>query len=69
MKKFFTAIGVLAAALALSLSAASSAAAAPSGPIEVPKPFKSRIESTAAPAAAVEQCSSQACVKDWEYAS
>lgn len=52
MKKFFTAIGVLAAALALSLSAASSAAAQP---IEAPTPVKSRIEKTVVPAAAVEQ--------------
>jgi len=50
MKKFFTAIGVLAAAFALSLSAAFSAAAAPIAPVDAPTPVKSRIESTAAPA-------------------
>lgn len=60
MKKFFTAIGVIAAALALSFSVASSAAAAPRVPIEAPTPVKSRIESTAdiadtVPATAVEQ--------------
>lgn len=52
MKRIFTAIGVLAAAFALSLSAASSAAAQP---IEAPTPVKSRIENAGAPAAAVEQ--------------
>jgi hypothetical protein len=46
MKKFFTAIGVLAAAFALSLSTVSSAAA---HPIEAPTPVKSRIESTVEP--------------------
>jgi hypothetical protein len=50
MKKFFTAIGVLAAAFALSLSAASSAAAVPTAPVDVPTPVKSRIESTDVPA-------------------
>jgi hypothetical protein len=60
MKKFFTAIGVIAAALALSFSAASSAAAAPREPVDVPTPVKSRIESTTVsadtvPANAVEQ--------------
>lgn len=53
MKKFFTAIGVVAAAFALSLSAASSAVAAPTAPVDVPTPMKSRIESTADPAAGV----------------
>ena len=52
MKKLFTAIGVVAAAFALSLSVASSAAAQP---IEAPTPGKSRIESTDVPAAAAEQ--------------
>jgi hypothetical protein len=52
MKRIFTAIGVLAAALALSLSAASSAAARP---IEAPTPVKSRIESTSVPDTATEQ--------------
>ncbi|MDA1359165.1 hypothetical protein O1R50_06000 [Glycomyces luteolus] len=55
MKKFFTAIGVIAAAVALSFSAASSAAAAPTAPFDVPTPMKSRIESTTVPAAASEQ--------------
>lgn len=62
MKKFFTAIGVIAAAFALSLSAASPAAAVrPPVPVDVPTPMKSRIESAAAtvdgevPDAAVEQ--------------
>lgn len=55
MKKFFTAIGVIAAAFALSLSAMSSAAAAPRVPVDVPTPVKSRIESTAVPATAIEQ--------------
>jgi hypothetical protein len=55
MKRCFTAIGVLVAALALSLSAASSAAARPDYPIEAPTPGKSRIESTGAPDAAAEQ--------------
>lgn len=63
MKRFFTAIGVIAAALALSFSAASSAAAAPRVPVDVPTPVKSRIESTidtvpattVVPASAVEQ--------------
>jgi hypothetical protein len=55
MKKFFTAIGVIAAALALSFSAASSAAAAPPAPVDVPTPVKSRIESTTVPATAAEQ--------------
>lgn len=62
MKKFFTAIGVIAAALALSLSAMSSAAAAPRVPVDVPTPVKSRIENASdtdpvagAPASAVEQ--------------
>lgn len=61
MKKFFTAIGVMAAAFALSLSAASPATAVrPPGPIHAPTPVKSRIESTATvdgevPDAAVEQ--------------
>ncbi|RRR97448.1 hypothetical protein [Glycomyces terrestris] len=57
MKKLFTAIGVAAAAFALSLSAASPAAAVPA---QAPTPVKSRIESTTAadtvaPASAVEQ--------------
>jgi hypothetical protein len=63
MKRFFTAIGVITAALALSFSAASSAAAAPRVPVDVPTPVKSRIESTidtvpataVVPASAVEQ--------------
>jgi hypothetical protein len=63
MKRFFTAIGVIAAALALSFSAASSAAAVPRVPVDVPTPVKSRIESTTdtvpaitvVPASAVEQ--------------
>jgi hypothetical protein len=46
MKRFFTAIGVIAAALALSFSVASSAAAAPRVPVDVPTPMKSRIERT-----------------------
>jgi hypothetical protein len=46
MKRIFTAIGVIAAALALSFSVASSAAAAPRVPVDVPTPVKSRIEST-----------------------
>jgi hypothetical protein len=55
MKRFFTAIGVIAAALALSFSVASSAAAAPRLPVDVPTPVKSRIESTTdtVPASAV----------------
>ncbi|WP_205326548.1 hypothetical protein [Glycomyces sp. YM15] len=55
MKRFFTAIGVIAAALALSFTAASSAAAAPPAPVDVPTPVKSRIESTTVPASALEQ--------------
>jgi hypothetical protein len=56
MKKFFTAIGVIAAALALSFSAMSSATAAPRVPVDMPTPVKSRIESTAeVPATAAEQ--------------
>jgi len=55
MKKFFTAIGVIAAAFALSFSAASSATAAPPAPVDVPTPMKSRIESTTVPDAAVEK--------------
>ncbi|MCC3765706.1 hypothetical protein K3N28_21840 [Glycomyces sp. TRM65418] len=52
MQRYFTAIGVLAAAFALALSAASSAAAQP---IAAPTPVKSRIESTAPPTVASEQ--------------
>ncbi|MQM25393.1 hypothetical protein [Glycomyces albidus] len=58
LKKLFTAIGIAAAGLALSLSAASPAAAVPT---EVPTPVKSRIEHGTAqdqdtvPASAVEQ--------------
>ena len=55
MKRFFTAIGVIAAALALSFSAMSSAAAAPRVPVDMPTPVKSRIESTDVPATAVDQ--------------
>ncbi|MFG3339276.1 hypothetical protein [Glycomyces sp. NPDC048151] len=56
MKRFFTAIGVVAAAFALSFSAMSSAAAAPRVPVDMPTPVKSRIENAdAVPAAAVEQ--------------
>ncbi|MFC3492061.1 hypothetical protein [Glycomyces rhizosphaerae] len=60
MKKFFTAIGVVAAAFALSFSVSSSATAAPREPVDVPTPMKSRIESTSVsadpvPANAVEQ--------------
>ncbi|SDE29184.1 hypothetical protein [Glycomyces harbinensis] len=51
LKKLFTAIGVTAAAFALSLTASTSATAAP---IEAPTPVKSRIENTAAPDTAAE---------------
>jgi hypothetical protein len=59
MKRIFTAIGVIAAALALSFSAASSATAAPRVPVDVPTPMKSRIESTTdtAPASTVASAS------------
>jgi hypothetical protein len=50
MKRIFTAIGVAAAAFALSLSAASPAAAVP---VDAPTPVKSRIEATTATDATV----------------
>jgi hypothetical protein len=56
LKRIFTAIGIVAAGLALSLSAGSPAAAVP---VEAPTPVKSRIENAATPDAvptsAVEQ--------------